>query len=151
MANLYIVCGLPGVGKTTVAKKIARKTKSILLRTDVIRKEIRLLGYTEKEKEQVYNEMFLRAQKLLRTGKNVVLDATFAKKKNRLAAKRTAARTGADFQTIEVVCPVRLVKKRLSKRTKDASQAGFKHYLEHKKFFEPIKEKHTVINTAKQG
>jgi len=35
---LIIVCGLPGTGKTSLARKIAEKIYAVLLRTDVVRK-----------------------------------------------------------------------------------------------------------------
>lgn len=50
MLTLIIICGLPGTGKTTTAKKIAAKTNSVLLRTDVVRKETGIFGYSKKEK-----------------------------------------------------------------------------------------------------
>ena len=149
MANLIIICGLPGVGKTTVAKKIANKNGAILLRTDVIRKKLKETGYSKKARKSVYDEMFRRARLLLKEGRNVVLDGTFYSQKWRQAAKNVAKSLKANFKIAEVVCSQEMVKKRLAKRKKDESEAKFKHYLIFKrKLFEPIKEKHTIIDTS---
>ena len=145
---LIIICGLPGTGKTTVAKKIAIKTGGVLLRTDVIRKTIGKERYSQKEKQKVYEEMFKRAREFLREGKTVVLDATFAKKKNRKLAQEIAKEKNSPFWIIETVCDEKIVKERLSKRVEDESEATFKQYLEHKKFFEPLIERHFIIDTT---
>lgn len=148
MANLIIICGLPGTGKTTLAKKIAAKIGGVLLRTDVVRKELATQKYTKKERQGVYKEMFNRAKKLLKKDQNVILEATFAERKYRQEAKKIARNLKAGLKIVEVVCPQSLVKERMVKRTGDESQAEFKHYLMYKKFFEPIKEKHIVIDTS---
>ena len=36
---IIIICGLPGVGKTTVAKELAPLVNAVILSTDKIRKE----------------------------------------------------------------------------------------------------------------
>ncbi|PIQ92569.1 MAG: kinase [Parcubacteria group bacterium CG11_big_fil_rev_8_21_14_0_20_39_14] len=147
--KLIIVCGLPGTGKTTTARRLAVKINGVLLRTDEIRRRFsKKRRYTSKEKQRVYNVMFFRAKRLLQAGKNVVLDGTFAKKKNRELARKIAKELGVNFQIIEVICDENIVKQRISKRFADESEAKFKHYLEHKKIFEPISEKHIIINTT---
>lgn len=149
MASLIIICGLPGVGKTTVAKKLAAKTKAILLRTDVIRKESKKVDYSEKVMRGVYEKMFFQAKNLLKEGKDVILDATFYARKRRGVAKKIAKEVGAGFKIVEVICPKNLVKKRMKKRKRDESEAEFKHYLIFTKLFEPVKEKHLIIDTSK--
>jgi predicted kinase len=46
-----IICGLPGVGKTTVAKDLAALINAIVLSTDRIRKEL-ILKPTYKKQEK---------------------------------------------------------------------------------------------------
>lgn len=146
---MIIVCGLPGTGKTTVAKKIALKIGGILLRTDVIRKELKEENYSQKARQGVYDEMFRRARQLLKESQNVVLDATFYSRKWRKIAKNIAKSLKVDFKIIEVVCPQELVRKRMQKRKGDESEAEYKHYLIYKKLFQPVKEKHTTIDTSR--
>jgi len=146
---LVVVCGLQGVGKTVVAKYIADKTGSCLLRTDVIRKElIRILRYTEEEMQRIYAEMFLRAEKQLSlTG--VVLDATFYRQDNRMQARKIADKTGNEFILVEVVCyNNEVVRQRMRDRTGDASEAQFEQYLKMKTLFQPISEQHIIIDNS---
>ncbi|MHC4711475.1 MAG: AAA family ATPase, partial [Planctomycetota bacterium] len=59
---LVIVCGLPGVGKTTFAKKLSPLINAIVLSTDKIRKElIPLPTYEKEERKLIYDVMILLA------------------------------------------------------------------------------------------
>lgn len=149
---LIIVCGLPGTGKTTLAKRMADETKSFLLNTDIIRKKVIYdPGYTEKEKEMVYNLLFEMAEKFLLTGKNVILDGTFYKVDLRERAKKIAKKTKNEFRIIEVRCSENIVRKAMRERKKKGSEsdADFRVYRKMKKEFEPIKEKHLVLDTSR--
>ena len=148
---LILVCGLPGVGKTTMAKRIADETKSFVLSTDTLRKKIiDDPEYTEREKELVYNLLFEMAEKFLMTGKNVILDGTFYRKKLRDRARKLAERTNNEFIIVEIVCDEKIVKKGMAKRKERGSEsdADFEIYKKIKRQFEPIKEKHLVIDTT---
>jgi predicted kinase len=147
---LIIVCGLQGTGKTVVATKIAEKTDAVLLRTDVIRKELfPHPTYGKEEIESIYDEMFGRAKKLLVDERTVILDATFAEKHNRHRAKKIADEAGSQFKMVEVICPdEEIIRERLKKRTEDESDAQYEQYLNYKKIFEPITGKHIIIDNT---
>lgn len=86
--KLFLVIGLQGAGKTEVAKKIAGRFGAILLRSDVLRKELFTKSlYTKEESKIVYEEMFRRAKETLQDGKSVVLDATFKKEERKTRKK----------------------------------------------------------------
>jgi predicted kinase len=146
--NLIVICGLQGTGKTTVARRIIEKMQAVLLRTDVIRKELKNFQYTEEAKQLVYEEMFSRAKTLLQEGKNVVLDATFIRQKNRDQAQQLASEVNADFQIILVVSSDEAVKQRIKERVGDESEAGFEQYLNSKGAFETIIGKHITIDNS---
>ncbi|MFH1105962.1 MAG: AAA family ATPase, partial [Candidatus Aenigmatarchaeota archaeon] len=146
VAMIILVAGLPGTGKTSVARELSKKLGAELLRSDVIRKEI--LGkrtYAQEEKFAVYDEMFERAERI----KNVVLDATFYKEELRNRARKLANALGTELFIVECVCPEELVKERLEKRYGDDSEAGYAAYKVVKREFEPIKEWHIVTDTRK--
>ncbi len=148
-----MVCGLPGVGKTTVAKTLADKTKSFVLSTDTIRKIIiDKPRYTKKEKELVYDVLLEMTKKFLANGKNVIIDGTFYRKALRKRAEKLADETNNKFYIIEVVCPEKTVIKRLKERQKKGSlsDADFGVYMKIKREFEPIREKHFTVNTGGQ-
>ncbi|MFC1800849.1 AAA family ATPase [Nanoarchaeota archaeon] len=161
MVRLIMVCGLPGTGKSTVAKFIAEKIGAELLRTDVIRKELfsgkDYLEYgsenvsPEEERMVVYEEMFKHMVDLLKEGKNVILDGTFHKKEVRDKAFFMAKEVGVELEIIEIICPEELVKKGMAERIEKqegASTAGFEIYLIYKKMFEPVKREHLVVDTG---
>ena len=85
---LYIICGLPGTGKTMVAKEAASITGAVVLRTDEFRK--RLFPhptYSADEKGQVYDALLKEATSLLRDGRDVIIDATFHRSRERESAE----------------------------------------------------------------
>ncbi len=146
---LVVMCGLQGVGKTVVAKEIARRLEATVLKTDVIRKDMFDNPiYSEEEKQQVYNEMYNRLRHALRKNQTVILDATFAKEKNRYRAKEVAEEEDAEFRLVEVVCSEDIIKKRLEVRVMDDSEADFNIYLKYKNYFEAVNGEHITINNS---
>ncbi|MBS3054480.1 MAG: AAA family ATPase [Candidatus Aenigmarchaeota archaeon] len=142
MFMLVIICGLPGTGKSFVAEIAAKKLDAALLRTDAIRKTLfPRPAYTEEEKMKVYQEMFRMATEKLAEG-NVVLDAVFPRESLR---KRALSLT-KDSIIIQTVCSEDIAKKRLSEK-RLLSDADYDVYLKIKNEFEPLQEKHCVINT----
>lgn len=147
---IIVVCGLPGTGKTTIAKALSQRIGAILLRTDVIRKELLAENtYTEKERDSVYERMLVTADEKLQNGEGCVLDGTFYKKSLRDKARRIAEKNKSDFLIVECMLHEDLVKKRITSRKNDASEADFGVYQKAKKNFEPIREKHIIIDTSK--
>ncbi len=149
---LYVVCGLPGTGKTTVAGELASLTGGIVLRTDEIRKQITSdPKYTPEEKGRVYDAMLRTAGSMLRAGAVVILDATFHLRKEREAAKEVAEKAGKRLALIEVKCSEEKVMEHLGKRHGDASDADFSVYLKIRREWEPVDGEHSVIDTGERG
>ncbi|MBI4177524.1 MAG: AAA family ATPase [Candidatus Aenigmarchaeota archaeon] len=147
---LIVVCGLPGTGKTTIAKALSQRIGAALLRTDVIRKEMLFEAkYTEKERDSVYENMFVTAGEKLRNGEDCVLDGTFYKKSLRDVAKRVAENNKSKFHIVECVLHEDFVRTRINARKGDESEADFQIYQKAKNAFEPITEKHIVVDTSK--
>lgn len=149
---LYLFCGLPGTGKTTVAKELASLTGGVVLRTDKIRKQLMSdPQYTPEEKRLVYDAMLRTAGSMLRAGAVVILDATFHLRKEREAAKEIARKAGAECVVIEVKCDEKTVLKILRKRKagNDESDADFGVYKKIEKEWEPVRGEHPVIVTGK--
>jgi predicted kinase len=145
MIMLIIVCGLPGSGKTTLAKAVSRALKAVHLSSDITRKEMfPSPTYTEEEKKMVYMEMAERAKKALAGGKSVVADATFYKKWQREM-----------FISITSECALVLCaldeehsRKRLTGRKPGGiSDADYDVYLKLKQEFEPINGRYLKIDT----
>ncbi len=146
---LVITCGLPGAGKSVVARLLAQLLPAHLLRTDVVRRELfPVRRYTEDEIRQVYRELLRRAEALLGQGESVVLDGTFSQAEWREEARSLAERLGARFALVEVTSPEEMVRRRLAARTGDASEADFQVYQELRRRFQPIQEPHLVVDNS---
>ncbi len=73
---IVLICGLPGVGKSTLARDLASLIDAIVLSTDKIRKElISKPTYTKQERKSIYDILMLVAKYLHKAGINCILDA----------------------------------------------------------------------------
>jgi hypothetical protein len=162
---LFITCGLTGTGKTTIAKKISQDYNSLLLSTDLIRKKMEGINIYEKHHDEynkglyspekmqlVYDKLIKEAEKNLKAGKNVVLDATFKTKKNRDKARFLARNTNSKFLILNSIMPENLVKKYLNERVKrkSVSDGRWEIYEKQKKSFEYLSssEKYIEIDVS---
>ena len=130
--RLVAVGGLPGTGKSTLARLWAERLGAAALGSDALRKELagNLPGrrgeagwregiYTPAWTKRTYEEMMGRAERLLRAGENVVVDATFARPMSRRLAAAAARRTGARYVTVECRCPEKVIRRRLAQRKEE--------------------------------
>lgn len=147
--TLAVVCGLPGVGKTTVSGAIADRIDGRLLRTDVVRKEIiDDPEYDDEEERLVYGAVFDRAESALQAGENAVLDGTFRRPRQRDRARSIADDTGARLRLVRVTCDDEVVRERIRKRTDDESDADYETYALYRDLFEPLERDHDVVDNS---
>ena len=144
------MCGLPGVGKSTLASKLAPLVNAVVLSTDQIRKELfPKPTYAPKEKGVVYDVMILLARYLYEAGVNCILDATFTNERSRTKVKNELRLSNSCMRIIECICPEEIVLKRLINRRPGYSDANASVYLRMKKFNEPILNHHITVDTCK--
>lgn len=165
---LFLVAGLSGTGKSTVARKIAVDYHATQLNTDVVRKEIAGIDqyeqhhdhlntglYDPRRIDETYDQVMQRAEELLNKGQNVVLDATFQKRKYREMAQHIARKHHAACVMVHCICPDIVVHKRLEDRLKkkSVSDGRWEIYLAQKKTFEPFtaEENTLVIDTSEES
>ncbi len=132
--KLVVMMGLPGVGKTYFARRLAERMDAFHFLSDSIRKQ--LLGipvgqhqaaeygqgiYKGDIGRKTYDEMLQRAQVFLAAGFNVITDATFLDERVRSQAQRIAARAGAPALIVYADCPERTVEARLRRRATERS------------------------------
>lgn len=84
--HLFLVAGLSGSGKSTVASILSRKAGAVWLRADSERKRLFAdagteVRYSSDASNKTYAQLSAQAKDLLGNGFNVVVDATFLEKK----------------------------------------------------------------------
>ena len=146
---IIIICGLPGVGKTTLAKNLAPRISASILSSDKIRKELfPIPTYSTLELKMVYDVMIITAKYLNDIGENCILDATFNREDSRIAVKKKLGLDDRQFQIIECSCPEEIAISRLGSRKDDYSDATIQVYQKMKGMREPIKVEHITIDTT---
>jgi predicted kinase len=130
---LVLVGGLPGTGKSTLARGLAAAANFAPIRSDEVRKELagvprheRAAGfYTREWTERVYGECLRRAGEILRDGGRAIVDASFATDRHRRTFLTTARQLGVPAVLLVCRAPEELVRERLRLRRGDVSDAGW--------------------------
>jgi aminoglycoside phosphotransferase family enzyme/predicted kinase len=138
---LLLVGGLPGTGKSTLARGLSQMANFKVIRTDVIRKELAVHSgtisnnqtlthdfYSKTWNQRTYAECLDRAEKLLFQGHRVLVDATFREEEKRKAFIELAARLAVAAVFIVCQADPEVVRSRISRRRGDASDADWSVY-----------------------
>jgi predicted kinase len=115
--RLVIFCGIPGSGKTTIARLVADSVKeSILIQTDGVRGMLAHPNFEGAESKFVYDACFAIAREALRAGYLVVLDATFMREEYRSEARNELRKYFTKVDTVWVACSLETALKRNAAR-----------------------------------
>lgn len=146
---IVLICGLPGVGKSTLARALAPLIHAVVLSTDKIRKElIPNPTYRWQERRLIYDVLVLLAKYLHREGINCILDATFNTESSRKELKRKLDLSPEEFSLIECTCSEDVVISRLKNRKDEHSDADIIIYKKMKKIYQPVAREHIVVDTS---
>jgi len=152
--RLILVGGLPGSGKSTIARLLAGRIGADCIASDVLRKELagaqpgeRLTAevgagvYGAGMTELTYRELLVQAERQLRAGRSVILDASFAHAADRRHAKALARDVGGVLIAVECRCTVKIARQRLESRARPGytgpSDAGWEVYQAMRRTFDP--------------
>ena len=102
--TLILLSGLPGCGKTTLARKIAASLHIPLFAKDRVQSTLRKLELADRTTADGYHFLLDQADEQLNLGLSVVLDAVFPMQGFRDEARAIAERHGASFRPIYCHC-----------------------------------------------
>ena len=166
--TLWVVCGMPGSGKSTISRELSKEFGIKTFNSDVIRKE--LFGmkpnnpadmpfgkgiYSKGASRLTYGKLLLLAGEEIEKGNSAVLDATYSNEHHRDEALRMAKDKDVNIVFVECVLKEELTKKRLSNRKDDfqVSDARLSHFEYFKNKFKPFNKvddvMHIRVNTEK--
>jgi hypothetical protein len=131
--TLYILCGLPGTGKSTYAEKLHEIFDVPLFRSDEVRTQLPEYGehggpvpfgagiYKPEMRRLIYSRLLSMAHDELKKGRSVILDATFSLRKSREEAVRLAGDLDSNILFLECICSRETILARLAGRGKGGS------------------------------
>ena len=159
--TLWVVCGLPASGKSTLAKALADVYDLKVIRSDVVRKELFAHPkepsgnrdfeegvYSAYATEVTYNHLFALAREILKKGHDVIIDATFSRDLHRREALRMAAQSQALTVFVECRATESILAERLLRRETEPSisDARLPHLKRFKQRYEPIADIEPAIH-----
>ena len=147
---VIVMCGLPATGKSTIAKKLAKKKGYKLLSSDILRIELlkgedifdNKIASDISKRLMVYKTMFKEAFRYAKSGKGVILDATFITQRLRKKAASIAYGLKKSFIIIETICTREVALGRIKKRREgqryESNAITEEAYINNLKMFEPV-------------
>ena len=146
---LYIFSGLPGTGKSTLAKYLAEKINAVYIRIDTIEQGIRDLCNIDVQGEG-YRLAYRIVEDNLKIGNSVISDQCNPVKLTREEWKNIALKNNCEYINIEILCSNKMEhKNRIENRKTDVENRKlptWKGVMERE--YEPWKEEHIIIDTT---
>jgi hypothetical protein len=150
---LVIVSGLPGTGKSFFCRRLAEKQPAIILESDALRRVLfPQMDYSQTENTRLFKAIRLLAERLLRRGFYIIIDATNLSERFRQYFYSIAERLDVKLVVVSVEAPPLLVKERLAARLDnqgERSAADWAVYMKMKPSVEKIARKHYVVDTSR--
>jgi len=151
---LWVFCGTPATGKSHLSREIANAMSMPVFESDRVRKEEAAFKkervsppakglYSLEKRQLVYGLLLARAQDTIKTGRSVILDATFSLERWRDDVRELAEDLDCNIIFVECVCGEETAKARLKAREdeQDAlSDARLENYQGIISNFQPMSE-----------
>lgn len=116
VSTLFLICGLPGSGKTTLAKQLEVDRQALRLTPDEWMNRIVEDGFDEEKRAIVESIQLEIATRCLTLGINVILDFGFWSRKERDTLKSLTANIGARIELHYLNVPMEELIRRLNER-----------------------------------
>jgi adenylylsulfate kinase len=152
---LILMAGLPGTGKSTVARELAERLEAVVLSKDVVRHALfppALVEYSAAQDDFVVEVLLLAASYLwsVHPTRTIILDGrTFSRAAQRQQVISFAVGARQTWRIVECVCDDQTAKVRLDQPFSDhpARNRTPALYDQVKARWEPIAEAHLVVRT----
>lgn len=149
---LLLLSGLPGTGKSFLARRLAEALPFVIIESDVVRKILFPQPlYTAQESRWVHRTCHALMARLLKRGVRVIYDATNLIEYHRELVYRIAQKAGARLVVVKTVASEEVVRERLRARQEEArelSDADWRVYRRMASRQEQVSHPHLVIDTS---
>lgn len=151
---LIMISGLPGTGKSYLARKLVERLPFVVIETDFVRKTLfPKPTYTVQESGWVHGTCHDLIRRLLTRGVRVIFDATNLIEYQREMIYHLAEKAGARLMIVKTIAPEEVVRERLKRRREeltpqDVSDADWRVYKRMSSRQQKIGRSHLVIDTS---
>jgi predicted kinase len=152
---IVVMAGLPGTGKSTLARVLAEELGGVVLSKDALRADLfpkQFVEYSTAQDDFVQDVMQRTAEYLLvrHPGLIVFFDGrTFSRTYQLQRVVETAERLGTPWRIIECVCPEEVARRRIEQgRKHPAKNRTFELYRKIRDEFEEITYPKLVVDTG---
>ncbi|MGB5396365.1 MAG: AAA family ATPase [Gammaproteobacteria bacterium] len=141
--RMILMRGVSASGKSTVSRQLVDALGAVRIRSDVERKRLFNLAadhaganaidsgiYSAQASDKTYAKLAELAATIITAGYSVIVDAAFLKHEQRAPFQSLARDCGIAFTIVEVTAPAEILRKRISARVNDVSDADLA-VLEH--------------------
>ena len=118
--RLILICGLPGSGKTTLAKQLAPKLRAVRLSPDEWKHDLAIDYYDEPRRVLLEARLWRLGQELLGLSQSVILENGFWARDERDELRRAARELGVPVELHYLHAPVDELWRRLEVRNERA-------------------------------
>jgi predicted kinase len=116
--TLFIICGLPGSGKTMLARRLELERNALRLTPDEWMSRIVGDGWDLQRRKEIEAMMTELAERVLKLGCNVVLDFGSWTRRERDRLRTLARAVGAHTETHYCTAPLEELQRRLAERNR---------------------------------
>jgi predicted kinase len=117
--RLILICGLPGSGKTTLAKRLTQEVGAVRLCPDEWKHALRIDYYDEAARVRLEERLWLLAQELLMLGQSVIMENGFWAREERDELRLAARSLGATVELHYLAAAVEELWRRLELRNEE--------------------------------
>ena len=139
--TLILLCGLPGAGKSTLAKKLAQDMSATIMSPDEECIELGISLFDEKAKSKVEANQWQIGLELAKNGQNVVFENGFWSRQERDKLRQEAHSIGLKIKLIYLEETLdelwRRVEERNVRQNMPEAAISYEHMKEYVRLFQP--------------